>query len=83
MNYVLLFSKVSAYYSPVQAKFRSESEDGSDVRRNWSENGCQVGESSAAQCNSQHPDAQWESKIGLSENNLHGFGAGVDVTLKL
>lgn len=53
---------------------------------NWSENGCHVGVSSAAQCNSQHFGTQWESKIGLSENNLHRFGAGVDVevqTLKM
>lgn len=53
---------------------------------NWSENGCQVGVSRVAQCNSQHFGTQWESKIGLSENNLHRFRAGVDVevqTLKM
>ena len=49
---------------------------------NWSENGCQVGVSSAARCNSQHFGTQWESKIGLSEKNLHGFGAGVDVEVQ-
>lgn len=53
---------------------------------NWSENGCWVGVSSTAQCNSQRFGTQWESKIDLSENNLHRFGAGVDVevqTLKM
>lgn len=50
---------------------------------NWSENGCRVGVSSTAQCNSQGFGTQWESKIGLSENNLHGFGAGVDVEVQI
>lgn len=50
---------------------------------NWSENGCWVGVSSTAQCHLQHFSSQWESKIGLSENNLHGFGAGVDVEVQI
>lgn len=45
---------------------------------NWSENGWRVGVNSTAQCDSQHFGTQWESKIGLSENNLHGFGVGAD-----
>lgn len=49
---------------------------------NWSENGCWVGVSSTAQGNSQGFGTQWESKIGLSENNLHRFGAGVDAEVQ-
>lgn len=45
---------------------------------NWSENGWRVGGNSTAQRDSQHFGTQWESKIGLSENNLQGFGAGAD-----
>lgn len=42
-----------------------------------------MGVSSTAQCHLQHFSSQWESKIGLSENNLHGFGAGVDVEVQI
>lgn len=50
----------------------------------WSANGSRVGVSRVARCHSQCFGAQWESQIGLSENNLHRFGVGVEVqTLKM